>query len=323
MKDIRLGIIGTGKISAQLCDAVRRAGGFTAAALLSRDRARGEAFAKENGVAAVYTDESAFLSSEIDAVYVATPNRLHAAGAIAALTAGKHVLCEKPVALTTAEWGEMCTAAKKNGCVLLEAIRPLHDPAFSLLQSYLPRLGKLRSASFVYCQYSSRYDAFRRGEILRAFDPSYGNAAMMDIGIYTAALAAALFGVPERVSASSVFLENGFEGGGQALLTYRDMPVTLTYSKIVEEVTPSVIYGEEGALTFYRPSAPRELWYYPRGGAPVRLPYEPAENNMTHELHTFARLITAGEVDHPYLAISRTTMQIADAVRASAGVEFH
>lgn len=322
MKNIRLGLIGTGMISDKLCDAMRRMDGFVPAAILSRDRARGKAFAKENGIPAVYTDEKSFLAADIDAVYVATPNCLHKAQTIAALSAGKHVLCEKPVALTAAEWDEMCAVAKKKGLILMEAIRPLHDPLYPLLREYLPRLGKLRHASLTYCQYSSRYDAFRRGEILRAFDPSYGNAAIMDIGIYVAAIAAALFGAPRSVSAHSTFLQNGFEGCGEAMLVYDDLTVSLTYSKVTSDVTPSVIYGEDGALTFSCPSAPRELWFYPRGGSPERLPHTPPANNMTGELATFARLIATGEVNHPYLAISRATMQIADAVRAAAGISF-
>ena len=322
MDDIRIGLIGTGMISGKLCDAMRRAAGFVPAAILSRERARGEEFAAENGIPSVFTDEAAFLSSDIDAVYVATPNRFHAAQAIAAARAGKHILCEKPVALTVAEWDEMCAAAKENGVILMEAIRPLHDPAISLLKEYMPRLGKLRHAALTYCQYSSRYDAFRRGEILRAFDPSYGNAAIMDIGIYVAAVAAALFGQPKTVTSHSTFLENGFEACGEATLAYGDITVSLTYSKVTHDVLPSVIYGEEGALTFACPSAPKELWYYPRGGKPERLPYEPAPNNMVHELAAFARLIETKEIDHPYLAISRTTMQIADAVRASSGIQF-
>ncbi len=322
MDAIRIGIIGTGMISGKLSDAMRRGETFIPAAILSRDRARGEEFAAQNNIPAVFTDEAEFLASDIDAVYVATPNRLHAAQAIAAARAGKHVLCEKPVALTTAEWDDMCAVAKENGVVLFEAIRPLHDPFFSILKEYLPRLGKLRHASLSYCQYSSRYDAFRRGEILRAFDPSYGNAAIMDIGIYVAALAAALFGRPKTVTAHSTFLENGFEACGEATLAYEDLIVSLTYSKVTQDVNPSIIYGEEGALTFACPSAPRELWFHPRGGAPERLPHTPPANNMTCELDVFARLIEAKEVDHPYLEISRTTMQIADAVRAAAGITF-
>ena len=319
---IRIGIIGTGMISGKLCDAIRRKEKFTVAAVLSRDSVRGEEIAAENGIPSVFTDEAAFLAADIDAVYVATPNRFHAAQAIAAARAGKHVLCEKPVALTTAEWDEMCAVAKENGVVLFEAIRPLHDPFFPILQEYLPRLGKLRHASLAYCQYSSRYDAFRRGEILRAFDPSYGNAAIMDIGIYVAAIAAALFGQPKSVTSHSTFLENGFEACGEATLSYEDITVSLTYSKVTQDVNPSIIYGEDGALTFACPSAPKELWYHPRGGKPERLPHTPPANNMTCELDVFAHLIETGEIDHPYLEISHTTMQIADAVRASSGIVF-
>ena len=318
---IRLGIVGTGKISAQLCDASKATPEFTLAALLSRDVDRGAAFAAENGIPAVYTDESAFLAA-VDAVYIATPNRFHAGGAIRALRAGKHVLCEKPIATSRAEFAEMEAAAKESGRILLEGMRPLHDPIFALLREYLPRLGKLRQANIVYCQYSSRYDAYRRGEVLRAFDPSYKNAAIMDIGIYAAAVAAALFGAPQAVAAHSVFLPNGFEGCGEALLSYPDLPVTLSYSKVTEAVLPSVFYGEDGALTVDKLSAPREIVYYPRGGMPERLPYTPAENNMVHELSTFAALIAAGEAAHPYLTVSRDTVGIAEDVCAAAGIEF-
>ncbi|MBQ8174071.1 MAG: Gfo/Idh/MocA family oxidoreductase [Clostridia bacterium] len=322
MKPIRLGIVGTGKISAQLCDALRHTHAFCAAAILSRDASRGAEFASQNEIQVVFTDEAAFLSSDIDAVYIATPNCLHAAGAIAAARAGKHVLCEKPIATCEADALRMYEAADECGVVLLEAMRPLHDPFFGILTDNLPRIGRVRQTKLVYCQYSSRYDAFLRGEILRAFNPSYHNAALLDIGVYTASLAAALFGMPRGVEARSVFLENGFEGCGEAILDYGDFTATLTYSKIHEGVSPSIIYGENGALSFLQPNAPRALTFHPRVGEAEPLPHLPAGNNMLYELTAFAALIEQGEIAHQWRQVSLDTVRIMDEIRKKVGVFF-
>ena len=267
MKEIRLGLIGTGKISTQLADAARAAGGFRLSAVLSRDPARGAAFAKENGIACAYAEEEAFYAAGLDAVYVATPNSCHAHYAIAAAAHGLHVLCEKPVAADREEWAAMRRAADAHGVVLLEAMRPLHDPLMPLLQRELPALGRLRHVRLEYCQYSSRYDAFRAGQVLRAFTPAYANAAVMDIGVYCVAVAAYLFGMPQKVQATSVFLENGFEGGGEALLAYPGFTVSLGYSKITASVAPSCFLGEDGALTVDRLNAPTRVLRCPRPGA--------------------------------------------------------
>ena len=322
MRPIRLGIVGTGKISAQLCDALRHLPALCATALLSRDPARGASFAEENGIGALYTEEDAFLSSDIDAVYIATPNCLHAEGAIAAARAGKHVLCEKPFATRYEDAMRMYREVDKQGVVMLEAMRPLHDPFFQILTEALPRIGRLTRAHLIYCQYSSRYDAFLRGEILRAFDPTYHNAALLDIGVYPVALSAALFGLPHGIEATCEFLHNGFEGQGEATLDYGEFSVTVTYSKTRNSQRPSVIYGEEGEISFLQPNAPRALTLHLYGGKQQALPHAPAENNMLHELAAFADLIRRGERLHPFRKISLDTVCILDAIRKKTGIVF-
>lgn len=322
MKDIRLGIIGTGMISGMLASAAHASGGYTLSALLSRDRARGAAFAAENGVANVFTEEEAFFSSGLDAVYVATPNCCHARGVMAAAAHGLHVLCEKPVAVNAAEWAAMRRTAEENGVVLMEAMRPLHDPLLSLLEGQLPRIGRLRHVRLEYCQYSSRYDAFRAGEVLRAFDPRYANAALMDIGVYCVAVAAYLFGMPRAVAATSVFLPNGFEGGGEALLSYDGFTVSIGYSKITASVNPCCFLGEDGSLTLDRLNPPGRLILSTRAGGEEQLPYTPLPNNVVHELRDFATLIAHGETAHRWQAASDTTIAVLDRIRAAAGITF-
>ena len=80
----------------------------------------------------------------------------------------KHVLCEKVMASNEQEALSMIECAKKNHVVLLEAMRPDFDPAFDMIKNALPRIGKIRRASFEFCQYSSRYDRFKDGIIENA-----------------------------------------------------------------------------------------------------------------------------------------------------------
>lgn len=320
---LRIGLIGSGKIAAQFVSAARETGRLIPAAILSRTQDAGQAFAAQNAIPAVYTDESAFFASGLDAVYIATPNYAHARAVRAALDSGLHVLVEKPAVLTEADWLPLAARAKEKGLILFEGMRPLHDPAFAVIRARLPRVGRLREVHLTYCQYSSRYDAFRAGTVLNAFDPSLGNAALMDIGVYPAALAVALFGRPSAVTAASVFLENGFEGCGEALLSYDGFRVTVTYSKITEAVTPSVFLGEDGALLVDgHLGTPARLRFVPRNGTPEDLPYTPAGNNMIHEINVFADLVASGHADHPYLATTAAELALLDAVRASSGIRF-
>ncbi len=323
-KDLRIGIMGTGKISMSFAEAAAATDGVCVTALFSRDAARGEEFATRiGGHLRVFTDEEAFYAGPVDAVYIATPNLLHAPAATRAIAHGLHVLVEKPAALDRQLFDRMCEAADRAGVVLMEAMRPLHDPLLARLRQLLPAVGRVRSVVMEYCQYSSRYDAFRRGEVLNAFCPALGNAAVMDIGVYCAAVLCALFGEPKQIRAASVFLRNGFEGAGQALLSYPGFTAALHYSKITESVTPSVILGEEGAVTADRLNAPTVVRLLSRTGEERQVFRAPEVwNNMVYEIRDFRDLIAAGKVRHPFRILTRRTLAVLDAIRAEAGIRF-
>ena len=319
---MKIGIIGTGKISANFFDAARRVDGIAATALLSRDAARGAEFARAHGGMTVYTDPNAFFSSGIDAVYVANPNSAHFDSAAAALVAGKHVLLEKPATDTAEKFARLCRLADERGCVLMEAMRPLHLPFLEKVRKMLPEIGKIRRVTLEYCQYSSRYDAFRAGEVKNAFNPALSNAALMDIGVYPAAVAMALFGAPQTVKAQSVFLSNGFEGAGEALLGYDGFTLSLVWSKIADSVTPSVFMGEEGTLLLDRVNGPTEATLILRNGATRVLRNEPCENDMVYELADFAAAAAGKKSALPYRRISEITLTLLDRIRAEAGIAF-
>ena len=325
-RQIGVGLVGTGKISRQFAAAVRATPGVLPQLVFSREEATGQRYAKECGVADHTASWEGFLADpRVEAVYIATPNVTHYRQALDALQAGKHVLCEKPLTTDAARFEILASEAASRGLVLMEGMRILHDPVFSLIKKTLPRLGKIIRADFIYCQYSSRYDSFKEGIVLNAFNPLLSNAAVMDIGVYPVALDAALFGLGEVVFASSTFLHNGFEGAGKAVVDHGGFQSTLTWSKIADSTSPTVISGENGTLMIDRLSGTTRVDFGASGETAGRLetlPYVPSENNMVWEAADLRDAIR-GELDPaPFLAISHQTVLTLDAIRRAAGISF-
>lgn len=321
---IKLGIIGTNFVSDWLCESVERTEGIVNAAVYSRTEEKGREFAKKHGIPAVYTDREAFFSSDIDAAYIASPNSLHYPQVMEAIAHGKHALCEKPVALDSGELARMTAAAKEKGVALLEAMRPDFDPALETVRAALSEIGEIRYARFEFCQYSSRYDRFKSGEVLNAFNPRLGNAALMDIGVYAVHVCVGLFGRPElsRMWARSLKLDNGFEGMGVLLLPYDTFTAEILYSKITDSTQPSVIMGEKGSVTIDKLSAPQRVVLQRRGEEPEELPFEKRTCNMEFEIAEFVRLIRSGETGCGHTARSLDALAVMDRARELTGVAF-
>lgn len=320
---LRIAVVGTNFISDRFLEAIRAVEGVETVAVCSRERQRAETYAKEQGVPHAFWDYGALCASPlVDAVYLAVPNRYHAPYAREAMEAGKHVLVEKPIALSVAELDGLLELSRQRGVALLEAMRPAFDPALAILREHLPLLGKLRYARFEFSQYSSRYDAFRRGEVLRAFDPSYGNAAIMDIGVYALHMAMALLGKPLTVSAHCVKLAGDFEGMGCATLVYPDLLAQVNYAKIHPQAAPSVLVGEEGTLSFDRAPTPAEIILHLRGRDPAKIPFTPPKNNMIYEVEVFRDMIKRGEITHPSMETVRETLAVMDAIRLQGEIVF-
>lgn len=326
--EIKLGVIGTNFVSDWLCDAVSSADGITAHAVYSRTAEKGREFAEKHGIANVYTSLGDFLASDIDAVYIASPNFLHREQAVMAMNAGKHVLVEKPAALNSEEYAEMTECAKRNRVILMEAMRPVHDPALDTAVNEMKKLGEVRHAVFDFCQYSSRYDRFKRGEVMNAFDPSLGNAAIMDIGVYAIETCIAVFGKPRSLFSRSMFFENGFEGMGNALLDYGSFCAEIVYSKISDSVNtdyPSYIMCEGGSVSLGKLSMMTGVKSYARGSEEKVLVGERFENggsNMIFEVNDFVSAIGGERLSRDYGALTRDTICVMDEIRRQSGVVF-
>lgn len=327
---LKIGMIGTNFISDDFFEAAAQVPGAEICAIYSRKQETGDTFAAKHGIPKVYTDYDEFLDSDLDAVYVASPNFAHCPQTLQALKRKKHVLCEKVMAVNEQEVRSMIDCARENNVVLLEAMRPDFDPAFDLIEENLPRIGKLRRATFEFCQYSSRYDSYREGIIQNAFNPELGNAAVMDIGVYCIHSLVRLFGMPKSIRALSTKLPNGFDGSGIVLMEYDGMTAEAVYSKISVSVNPSVLQGEDGSIMIDYISRPETIRLRLRegsrdpleGGNIEKLPFTPVKNNMIFEIQEFLKLVENNEVNHKYLKYSLDTIRVLDEVKRQIGIRF-
>lgn len=321
VQDIRLAVIGRGKFARYFIEAVSAVEGLTYVGQYSRCLADARAFADEYGGAGAWDDLHALAADDgVDAVYIGSPNAFHYEQAVTLLKAGKHVLCEKPVASHLREWEAMCAASDESGAVLLEAMRTVHCPGFALLRELLPRIGKVRQAVLSFCQYSSRYDNFKNGIIENAFRPELSNGSLMDIGVYGVHAMVALFGMPESLTATAVPLEGSIDGAGSITARYDGMQVVVLHSKINNGIAP-VILGEDGMLTLDALSHPRCITLTGRDGTEQVFIAEQAENDMQYEARDFVSLIRRGGGEE-FRCWSTQTMTILDEVRRQTGIRF-
>ena len=326
---VRFGIIGTGRISDWVLKGAAQDPRIKVAAVCSRTAKAAEAFIARNPMAAgakIYTSVEAMTSDpQVDAVYVGTPNQTHCEYAMTALKAGKHVLCEKPLALNAAEGRRMIEAARESGCLLMEAMVSTLNPNFIAATERLKEIAPIRSYTSSFCQYSSKFEALKRGEVGTAFKPGTAGA-LRDVGVYTLYPLIALFGKPNTVHGRLEAFETP-EGVtdvyGSAFLRYKGMDATLTWSKTFDSFQPTEIAGENGNLILDEIHIARKAEIVPhaaptsgQGPKPGRtllsegLPY----NEYYYEFKEFADLLEQGKSEsvHNSLHTSLAVLEIID-----------
>lgn len=249
---IRFGIVGTGRISDWVLRGAAQDPRVQVTAVCSRTVEAAEAFVNRNPMAAgakIYTSvEEMAADPQVDAVYIGTPNQTHCEYTLASLKAGKHVLCEKPLAINADEGRRMVDAARESGCLLMEAMVSTLNPNFRAASQLIDQIAPVRQYSSCFCQYSSKYEALKRGEVATAFKPGSAGA-LRDVGVYTIYPLVALFGRPVTVNGELRTIETpeGYaDVCGTACLGYEDMDATLTWAKSFDSFQPTEIAGEKG-----------------------------------------------------------------------------
>lgn len=322
---IRFGIIGTNFITEQFIKGASLVEDFKLNAVYSRNEEKAKEFAAKHFVENTFTNlEDMAKSDLIDAVYIASPNSLHAEQSILFLNNKKHVLCEKAIASNVVEISAMIKAAKDNNVLLMEALKSTTFPSFKALKDNLHKIGKVRRYFASYCQYSSRYDKYKEGVILNAFDPKFSNGSIMDIGIYCLYPLVHLFGEPKNIKANGILLDSGVDGQGSLIAEYEDMDGVVLYSKIANSYIPSEIQGENGSIIINSISTPSSIIIKYRNGETEDISVPQEEFNMCYETKEFIDLINNNKIESSInsLEVSLATIKIIETARKQVGVVF-
>ncbi|WP_129706614.1 Gfo/Idh/MocA family protein [Priestia megaterium] len=322
---IRFGVIGTNWITDRLLESAQYVDDFQLAAVYSRTIEKAEEFAGKYDIPHIFTDlEEMATSSEIDAVYIATPNAYHAEQAILFLKNNKHVLCEKPLAANATEVTRMIQAAKNHKVLLMEAMKSTLLPNFKVIQENLHKIGPIRKYVASYCQYSSRYDKYKEGIVLNAFKPELANGSLMDLGVYCLYPLITLFGGPHKVKATAFMLESGVDGEGSVALEYEDRDAVIMYSKITNSHLPSEIQGEKGSMIIDKIHTAEKIEIRYNDGRVEELTVDQPYPAMYYELNEFVELLKQGkmESDTNSYENSYLTMHVMDKVREQIGLVY-
>lgn len=308
---MRYGVIGTGWIAKSFVDGARMLCNSDFAAVYSRTQESGGKFANENNIPTVYTDINEFAKGDFDAVYIASPNRLHYEQSKLMLENGKHVICEKPITVEPEELLELQTLAKKNRLVYIEAIMYMFNPARDLLKDAIAKIGRITSVHFDFSQLSSKYPAYLEGRLPNIFNPALATGCLMDLGIYCVYPALDIFGMPEKITACASFMDSGADGSGNAALLYSDKLVNLTYSKLGQDRLGSQIFGDKGTITVESISKLTNINLIDNSGNKTEIIGDvPKEKLMGYEAKAFENFIADPENEY-YAVTSERALQVS------------
>lgn len=322
---IRFGVIGTNFIVDKVLEGASFDSRFELAAIYSRTQEKADEFAGKHNIPHTFTSLEAMAASPlIDAVYIASPNSLHASQSILFMQHGKHVLCEKPFASNAKEVKAMVAASRENNVTLMEAMKPSLTPNFKALKNHISEIGTIRRYFSCYCQYSSRYDKLKEGIVLNAFDPALSNGAVMDLGVYTIFPMVVLFGRPLKVSATGLKLSTGADGQGAVNLEYEGMNATVLYSKIADSALPTEIQGEDGTITADRINIINKVSLKKRNGEEKIISSPDVIHEYYYEVAEFINLIREGKCESQINSHENSliTIEIVDEIRKQLGVKY-
>jgi predicted dehydrogenase len=277
---VRWGILSTANIGVRkVIPATQKAERCEVVAIASRDGERAARTAAELGIPRAHEGYDALLSDpDVDAVYIPLPNSEHEAWTIAAARAGKHVLCEKPLAMTAAEAEEMIRACADEGVLLMEAFMYRLHPSWEAVRDLVGsgRIGRVRAIQSWFSYFNDDPGNIRNV-------PELGGGALYDIGCYCINLSRMLFGgEPTGIEASVTRDATGTDVLTSALLAFDDDVAVFTCSTRAEPDQRVHIYGTEGRISIgipfnIPPDRPAEITVTAGGDPPV----SPASETLT------------------------------------------
>jgi xylose dehydrogenase (NAD/NADP) len=319
-RSIRWGVMSTANIGrAAVNPAIQTSSNGSLVAVASRDLARAEAFAAAHGIPTAYGSYEALLGDEnVDAVYIPLPNSMHHPWVIRATQAGKHVLCEKPLALSAAECVEMEAAARDNDVLLMEAFMYRFHPRMERVVEMV-RGGAVGELKAIRSSFTFR---LRSQDNIR-LDPDLGGGALMDVGCYCVNVSRTAVGEePTMVQATADWTNRGVDEFLAGMMRFPSGAVALFDCALTMERSESFeVAGTDGYLTIpaaFLPGKGDVDFTEVRGREPPTSHDVPGADEYQLMVEHFASCVLNGEAPRYPVSEAAANMRVIEALYRSA-----
>ncbi len=322
MDTVRWGIVGTGGMAAAMVRTMNSLAWCDVVTVGSRSAASANTFAEEYGIdRAVASHDEVTADADVDAVYVASTNELHRGNALAAIAAGKAVLCEKPLAFNAAHATEMIDAARSAGVLFMEAMWMRFQPSLARVDE-LVASGAIGRITHLDCVFGF---AAAEDEQRRWFSNAMGGGSLLDLGIYPLTLAYHLLGPPVAYAAQADIVYGVDRATAVSSLHAGGALGSLSCTLAADATNEATLSGTEGRLRLHAPFHHAHRVTLERGESIVDTVDVPhGGTGYEFELEEFRRCLADGLVESPVQPHddSLAIMAWMDGIRTRTGIRY-
>ena len=312
MSMVRFGIIGTGSIAQRFFTGLEHVPSAVVSAVYSRGGAKARQFAAVHHIPTVFDEIDDLLASDIDAVYIATPHPSHAALSIAALQAGKAVLCEKPAATSLAELDAVIATAQAHGQLYMEAMKPPFFPLYHTIRERI-EAGAIGEVRFIRAGFANPNVPVGHAVL----DPAQAGGGLLDIGIYSAFLAVDWLGAASEIQTLGRIGASGVDTFA-SLNVQHERGISQLYCGLDVAGSGEALIGGSGGYVIIH-----DKWWNPAKATLVNaqgereeLAIAPVGSGLNYETEHFCDLLRAGELESPIMSHAKTRAALAMALQA-------
>lgn len=321
MKTYNWGILGTGNIARKFSQSLHLLDNAVIYAVGSRDLAKAKSFASDFKITKAYGSyEELVKDPDVDIIYVATPHPLHMENTLMSLRNGKHVICEKPLAINFKEVDQMITEAEKSGLFLMEALWPPFQPSYLKAKEIIDGggYGKILHMRGKFC-FNAGYDP-----AMRTYNLDLGGGSLLDIGIYPIMDILFFMGIPDKIEAWSKIAPTGADETTSVMFKYNDGRMAEAFSSFsIPAGISTEINCLEGNifLSRIRNRGQKLVLEFPDSQTEEML-FNPAAMGYQYEAAEVMKCLDEGLCESPVVphSFSVALIKVLDAIREKAGI---
>lgn len=317
---VRWGIIGTGNIANKFARAVKNADGAVIVAVASRNAEKSRQFADKHGIEISLASYEELMNSDlVDAVYIALPHVYHTEYSIRALRAGKHVLCEKPIAIDEEELLRLEEAHRSSGKFVMEALWTRFLPAIRRLKELCAE-GEIGEVLEVRADFCYNYD----DKTHQIFDKDRAGGSLLDVGVYGLNFASIILGDDVADVKATACVNHGIDERLNVILSYKNGAHAVISSAItLGKPADAYVFGTKGYIripTFYGAEEPT---LYRDNGESVHYSLAPKGNGFEEEIEEVNRAITEGRIQSKIMPLSQSKIitRLMDEIKRQVGID--